>query len=152
DPARHYQHSELGFNYRMSNVLAGIGRGQLKVLDRRVQKKKYIYEFYNRQLGRLAGVGFMPVNEWNQPNYWLSCMTLSGKVRPLDVIEALEAENIESRPIWKPLHRQPFFAGCDFIGSGVAEEIYENGVCLPSDTKMSDTDLTRVTKIIKSLW
>lgn len=79
DPARHYQHSELGYNYRMSNVLAGIGRGQLKVLDERVEKKKYIFEFYKRELGGLKGVEFMPVNEWNEPNYWLSCITLHGK-------------------------------------------------------------------------
>src|SRR5690606_30817870 len=104
DTARHYQHSELGFNYRMSNVLAGIGRGQLKVLDQRIKKKKYIFEYYKRELGSLDGVEFMPVNEWNEPNFWLSCMKLNGRVRTLDVMEALEEENIESRPIWKPMH------------------------------------------------
>jgi dTDP-4-amino-4,6-dideoxygalactose transaminase len=152
DPARHYQHSELGYNYRMSNVVAGIGRGQLKVLKLRIEKKKYIFEFYRRELGQLEGVKFMPINEWNEPNYWLSCITLSGKIRPLDIIEALEKENIESRPIWKPLHIQPFFAKYDFIGTGVSEKIFENGVCLPSDTKMSDEDLNRVCEIIKNLW
>lgn len=152
DQARHYQHSELGFNYRMSNILAGIGRGQLKVLDQRVKKKKYIFEFYKRELGNLDGVEFMPINEWNEPNYWLSCMTLSGKVRPLDIMEALEAENIESRPIWKPMHMQPFFAEYDFVGDGISEKIFENGVCLPSDTKMRDEDLKRIVKIIKGLW
>ena len=152
DPARHYQHSELGFNYRMSNVLAGIGRGQLKVLDQRVEKKKYIFEYYKRELGGLEGVQFMPINKWNEPNYWLSCMTLSGPVRPLDIMEALEAENIESRPIWKPMHMQPFFAEYDFIGEGVSEKLFENGVCLPSDTKMTDEDLERIVGIIKGLW
>ena len=152
DPARHYQHSELGFNYRMSNVLAGIGRGQLKVLDQRVEKKKYIFEYYKRELGGLEGVQFMPINKWNEPNYWLSCMTLSGPVRPLDIMEALEAENIESRPIWKPMHMQPFFAEYDFIGEGVSEKLFENGVCLPSDTKMTDEDLERICEIIKGLW
>src|SRR5699024_1475236 len=98
DKARHYQHSELGFNYRMSNVVAGIGRGQLKVLDQRVEKKKYIYEYYKRELGELDGVGFMPENEWDNPNCWLSCVTLSGHVRPIELMEALEKENIESRP------------------------------------------------------
>jgi dTDP-4-amino-4,6-dideoxygalactose transaminase len=152
DPARHYQHSELGFNYRMSNVLAGIGRGQLKVLDQRVAKKKYIFEFYKRELGGLDGVQFMPVNDWNEPNYWLSCITFNGKVKPLDIIEALEADNIQSRPLWKPMHLQPFFAGYDYIGGDVSQKLFETGVCLPSDTKMSDEDLARVCRIIKGLW
>ena len=152
DQARHYQHSELGFNYRMSNVVAGIGRGQLKVLDQRVAKKNYIFEFYKRELGGLDGIEFMPSNEWNEPNYWLSSMTLNGKVRPIDVMEALEKENIESRPIWKPMHLQPFFEKYDFVGTDVSEKLFENGVCLPSDTKMTDEDLERVVKIIKRLW
>lgn len=152
DQARHYQHSELGFNYRMSNVVAGIGRGQLKVLDKRVEKKKHIFEFYKKELSSLEGVVFMPVNDWNEPNYWLSVMTLNGKVRPLDVMEALEKENIESRPIWKPMHMQPFFEDCDFIGRKVSENLFENGVCLPSDTKITDQDLKRICSIIKELW
>jgi len=152
DPARHYQHSELGYNYRMSNIVAGIGRGQLRVLDKRIKKKRQIFEFYKKELGGLAGVTMMPVNEWNEPNYWLSCMTLSGSVRPLDIMEALEAENIESRPIWKPMHLQPFFAEYEFVGEGVSEEIFEDGICLPSDTKMTGEDLERVAEIIKGLW
>jgi dTDP-4-amino-4,6-dideoxygalactose transaminase len=152
DAARHYQHSELGFNYRMSNVVAGIGRGQLKVLDQRVAKKKYIFEFYKRELGQLEGVDFMPINDWNEPNYWLSVMTLKGKARPLDVMEALEKENIESRPVWKPMHMQPFFAEYDYVGGDVSEKLFENGVCLPSDTKMADEDLERICGIIKGLW
>lgn len=152
DQARHYQHSELGFNYRMSNVVAGIGRGQLKVLDQRVAKKNYIFEFYKRELGGLEGIEFMPSNEWDEPNYWLSSITLSGKVRPLDIFNALETENIESRPVWKPMHMQPFFEKYDFIGEGVSEKLFENGVCLPSDTKMTDEDLERVVKTIKGLW
>lgn len=152
DKARHYQHSELGYNYRMSNIVAGIGRGQLKVLDKRVAKKKYIFEFYKGELGGLEGLNFMPINEWNKPNYWLSCITLSGQVRPLHIMEALEKGNIESRPIWKPMHMQPFFEKYDFIGEGMSEKIFENGVCLPSDTKMTDEDLDRISKIIKGLW
>lgn len=152
DAARHYQHSELGFNYRMSNVVAGIGRGQLKVLDQRVAKKKYIFEFYKKELGSLEGVNFMPINDWNEPNYWLSVMTLKGSVRPLDVMEALEKENIESRPVWKPMHMQPFFAEYDYVGGDVSEKLFENGVCLPSDTKMTDEDLERICSIIKGLW
>jgi dTDP-4-amino-4,6-dideoxygalactose transaminase len=152
DQARHYQHSELGFNYRMSNVVAGIGRGQLKVLDQRVTKKKYIYEFYKKELSQLESVDFMPINDWNEPNYWLSVMILKGKVRPLEVLEALEAGDIESRPVWKPMHMQPFFAEYDYIGGDVSEKLFENGVCLPSDTKMTDADLERICRIIKGLW
>jgi dTDP-4-amino-4,6-dideoxygalactose transaminase len=152
DRTRHYQHSELGFNYRMSNVVAGIGRGQLKVLDTRVKKKKYIFEFYKRELGELEGVEFMPVNEWNEPNYWLSSIILTGHVRPIDIMEALEKENIESRPIWKPMHMQPFFEEFDFVGKDVSEKLFENGICLPSDTKMTDDDLKKVIKIITRLW
>ncbi|PMC37352.1 aminotransferase DegT [Bacillus sp. UMB0899] len=152
DQARHYQHSELGFNYRMSNVVAGIGRGQLKVLDQRVAKKNYIFEFYKREFGVLEGVEFMPSNEWDEPNYWLSSITLTGKVRPIDIFNALETENIESRPVWKPMHLQPFFEKYDFVGEGISEKLFENGVCLPSDTKMTDEDLERVAKTIKGLW
>ena len=152
DRARHYQHSELGYNYRMSNIVAGIGRGQLKVLDRRIEKKRYIFDYYRRELGQLDGISFMPINEWNEPNCWLTCITLSGRVRPIDIIEALEADNIESRPIWKPMHLQPYYQDRDFIGSGVSDAIFENGVCLPSDTKMTDDDLERVCGIIRGLW
>jgi len=152
DPARHYQHSELGYNYRMSNVVAGIGRGQLRVLEQRVAKKKYIFDFYRRELGHLDGVDFMPINDWNEPNYWLSVMILKGRIRPLEVMEALEQDEIESRPVWKPMHRQPFFAKYDYIGSDVSDYLFENGVCLPSDTKMTVEDLERVCAIIKGLW
>jgi dTDP-4-amino-4,6-dideoxygalactose transaminase len=152
DQARHYQHSELGFNYRMSNVVAGIGRGQLKVLDQRVEKKREIFSFYKEHLSELEGIEFMPSNEWDEPNYWLSSVTLNGPVRPIDVMEALEKENIESRPVWKPMHMQPFFEKYDFIGKGVSEKLFENGVCLPSDTKMSSTNLERVVNTIKKLW
>jgi len=152
DQARHYQHSELGYNYRMSNVLAGIGRGQLKVLDQRVAKKKYIFDFYKKELVGLAGIQFMPIHDWNDPNCWLSCMTVTGKVRPLDIMAKLEEHNIESRPIWKPMHIQPFFAEYDYIGGDVSEQLFENGVCLPSDTKMTDGDLERICGIIKGLW
>lgn len=152
DQARHYQHSELGFNYRMSNVVAGIGRGQLKVLDQRVEKKREIFSFYKEHLSELEGIEFMPSNKWDEPNYWLSSVTLNGPVRPIDVMEALEKENIESRPVWKPMHMQPFFKEYDYIGNGTAEKLFENGVCLPSDTKMTSDDLERVVSIIKRLW
>lgn len=152
DQARHYQHSEIGYNYRMSNVVAGIGRGQLKVLDQRVAKKRYIFDYYKRELAGLEGLEFMPINDWNVPNCWLSCMTLTGKVKPLDIMLALEEENIESRPIWKPMHLQPVFEKYDYVGTDVAENLFNKGVCLPSDSKMTDEDLDRVCKIIKGLW
>ncbi len=161
DKARHYQHSELGYNYRMSNIVAGIGRGQLKVLDKRIEKKKYIFEFYKRELGNLEGIEFMPINEWNEPNYWLTCITLNNChserseescISPIYIIEALEKENIESRPIWKPMHLQPFYEKYDYIGGDVSDKLFENGLCLPSDTKMTDEDLDRVCRVIKKLW
>lgn len=159
DVARHYQHSELGFNYRMSNVVAGIGRGQLKVLDKRIERKKYIFEYYKKELKLLDGIQFMPINEWNEPNYWLSCMIIDKnyKVKVLDIMEALEKEDIESRPIWKPMHMQPFFEKYDFIMDdentvSVSEDIFNRGLCLPSDTKMTIKDQQRVINIIKGLW
>lgn len=152
DPARHYQHSEIGFNYRMSNVVAGIGRGQLKVLDQRVAKKRFIFDFYSEALSDIKDIEMMPVNDWNEPNCWLTCILLRGKVRPAEIMDALEAENIESRPIWKPMHLQPFFSRYAFVGKGVSEKIFEDGVCLPSDTKMTEEDLARVVGIIRGLW
>lgn len=152
DSERHYQHSELGFNYRMSNVLAGIGRGQLKVLKQRVVKKKYINNYYKREFQNLDGLEFMPVNSWNEPNFWLSVITLDCHIKPLDVMIALETANIESRPVWKPMHMQPFFQKYERFGGPVSEKLFATGVCLPSDTKMNDSDLERVCKIIKGLW
>ena len=153
---RHYEHKELGYNYRMSNVVAGIGRGQLKVLDQRVEKKRYIFDFYKRELGKLPGIKCMPTNEWDEPNCWLSCILLDEQTRPREIIEALEAENIESRPIWKPMHLQPYYEEFDFITlqeqGSIAEDIFNRGVCLPSDTKMTDEDLERVVGVIRGLW
>ena len=152
DQARHYQHSELGFNYRMSNVVAGIGRGQLKVLDKRVAKKQYIYDFYNRELCNLEGVNFMPINDWNSSNCWLTSLTLQCNISPIELMNHLDKENIEARPIWKPMHIQPFFDKYEFFGSGVSEEIFSKGVCLPSDTKLSDNQLIYISGLIKGLW
>ena len=153
---RHYEHKELGYNYRMSNIVAGIGRGQLKVLDKRVEKKRYIFEFYKRELGKLPGIKFMPGNEWDEPNCWLSCILLNGEVTPLQIMEALEVENIESRPIWKPMHLQPVYEKYDFVTASeetsVSDDIFARGVCLPSDTKLTEADLIRVAKVIKLLW
>jgi dTDP-4-amino-4,6-dideoxygalactose transaminase len=156
EPFRHYEHRELGYNYRMSNVCAGIGRGQLKVLAERIAKKKYIFEYYRQHLSDLDGLDMMPIQDYDEPNHWLSCVLLSGTVRPIDIIESLEAEGIESRPIWKPMHMQPYYRDCDFITLGeqgsVSDDIFVRGVCLPSDTKMTDGDLVRVVEVIRGLW
>jgi dTDP-4-amino-4,6-dideoxygalactose transaminase len=146
--ARHYQHNEVGYNYRMSNIVAGIGRGQLKILQQRIEKKRYIYEFYKRELSILSNVRFMPENSWNEPNYWLSVMTIDG-IDPNFLIDELDKENIEARPVWKPMHLQPVFEKYDYVGDDVAETLFESGICLPSDTKMSDEELDRVVSMIK---
>lgn len=152
DKAPYYQHSELGFNYKMSNICAGIGRGQLKVLEDRIRKKREIYDYYKKELEGLPGLTMMPENDWNESNCWLSCIYLKGKVRPGNILQALEAENIEARLIWKPMHTQPLYKGSDYYGGQVAEKLFENGLCLPSDTKFGKEDLLRITEIIKSLW
>ena len=155
EPARHYEHKEIGYNYRMSNILAGIGRGQMKVLEQRVEQKRKIFEYYQEHLGDLEGISFMPVHEDERANCWLSVIQIAEDcpVKPLDVMEALEQGDVESRPVWKPMHLQPVFAGCDYIDhGGVAETLFNRGVCLPSDTKMTEADLERVCGMIRGLW
>lgn len=155
EPARHYEHKEIGYNYRMSNIVAGIGRGQLKVLDQRIEQKRHIFAYYQEHLGDLQGISFMPLHEEERANCWLSVIQLKSDcpVRPLDVMIALEKGDIESRPVWKPMHLQPVFAGCDYIDHGnVAASLFRQGVCLPSDTKMTEADLERICGIIRGLW
>lgn len=158
EPARHYEHKEIGYNYRMSNICAGIGRGQLKVLDKRIEKKTNIYERYKRAFEGISEIKMQPYMANSKPNHWLSAIILdkTSKIKPIDIIEALENENIESRPIWKPMHMQPFFKDYDFITlekeKSIAQDIFERGVCLPSDTKMTDEEQKKVIKIIKKLF
>ena len=155
EKARHYEHKEIGYNYRMSNIVAGIGRGQMKVLDQRIEQKRHIFAYYQEHLGDLEGLSFMPLHENERANCWLSVIQLTPdcKVCPLDVMVALEQGDIESRPVWKPMHMQPVFADCDYIDNGkVGESLFENGVCLPSDTKMTDEDLKGICTIIRGLW
>lgn len=159
DNARHYEHTELGYNYRMSNITAGIGRGQLKVLDERIAQKKHIFERYTEAFKDITDIEMMPICEYGEPNYWLSCMTLKeeSKVKPLDIILALEEMNIESRPIWKPMHIQPYYSEFEFFnhndeGVSVGENIFNRGLCLPSDTKMSEEEIDKVINIIKGLF
>ncbi|EOU1563248.1 aminotransferase class I/II-fold pyridoxal phosphate-dependent enzyme [Clostridium perfringens] len=160
DKARHYEHTELGYNYRMSNIVAGIGRGQLRVLEDRIAKKKEIFKTYKEAFKEIEDIEMMPVCEYGEPNYWLTTITLNenSKVKPLDIILALEKENIESRPIWKPMHIQPYYKEYEFYShndeeeSSVSEDIFNRGICLPSDTKMSNHDMDRVIRIIKNLF
>ena len=159
DKARHYEHSELGFNYRMSNVLAGIGRGQLLVLKERLEKKKKIFETYQWALAGIEDIEMAKICDYGESNYWLSTMFLKqdSTINVIDIIEALEKENIEARPIWKPMHNQPFFEEYRFfshneVGSSVSEEAFERGICLPSDTKMTIEEQMRVISIIRNLF
>lgn len=159
DEARHYQHSELGYNYRISNVLAGIGRGQLMVLKERIFQKKKIFDHYQKAFNDIEEIEMMPISGYGHPNYWLSAITVKeeSKVKPIDIILTLEKENIESRPIWKPMHIQPYYQTYNFYshkdgGISVAEDIFNRGVCLPSDTKMSDEEINKVISIIKQLF
>jgi pyridoxal phosphate-dependent aminotransferase EpsN len=154
DPAPHYEHSEVGFNYRMSNVLAAVGRGQLRVLADRVAARRRNFEHYRRALADLPGLAFMPEADYGQATRWLTCLTINpekfGATRE-EVRLALEAENIESRPAWKPLHMQPVFAGCRSRGGAVARELFERGLCLPSGSGMTEADLARVAAVVRSV-
>jgi dTDP-4-amino-4,6-dideoxygalactose transaminase len=156
EKARHYEHKEIGYNYRMSNIVAGIGRGQLKVLDKRIAKKREIFEYYQKELSGLQGLTLMPRDLYQSYcNCWLTTIQLDEKspVRPLDIMIALEENDIESRPVWKPMHMQPVFSECDYIDEHqTSQSLFEKGVCLPSDTKMDEEDLQRICKIIKGMW
>ena len=152
DPAPHYQHSEIGYNYRMSNVLAGIGRGQLQVLEERVQARRRNFDFYQQTLGDLPGIGFMPEATWGRHTRWLTVITVdpAGFGADREAIRlALEAENIEARPVWKPMHLQPVFAGCEAVGGAVAEKLFRDGLCLPSGSNLTEADLARVVEVIR---
>jgi dTDP-4-amino-4,6-dideoxygalactose transaminase len=151
DPAPHYQHSYLGFNYRMSNVLAAIGRGQLRVLPERMAARRRNFEFYCRELGAVPGIEFMPRQKHGSGNHWLTCITIEpatfGATRE-EVRLTLEAHNIEARSVWKPLHMQPVFAGCRVRGGERSEAIFERGLCLPSGSNLSQADLERICGLI----
>ncbi len=155
---RHYEHQELGYNYRMSNVVAGIGRGQLKVLNERIVKKKEIYETYQSAFKEIADIEMMNICDFGESNYWLSVMTLkeTSQVKPLDIMLALEKENIESRPVWKPMHMQPVFKQYPFFTATddqpVSEDYFKRGICLPSDTKMAAEQQQRVIDIISNFF
>ncbi|GAB2783325.1 DegT/DnrJ/EryC1/StrS family aminotransferase [Rhabdobacter roseus] len=153
DPAPHYQHAQVGYNYRLSNVCAGIGRAQLEVLDQRVAARRAHFDYYQAQLGYLPGLVFQPEAAGSYSNRWLSCFTLdparAGGTSREDLRLALEAEQIESRPLWKPMHQQPVFAQAPYFGGTVADTLFEQGLCLPSGSNLTEADRERVVKIIQ---
>lgn len=156
EPALWYQHNEIGYNYRMSNVVAGIGRGQLVHVEEHRALKEKIYNRYKEAFKDLP-VKMNPYIEESKPNFWLSCFTINENcsISPIKIIEKLSDENIESRPIWKPMHMQPVFENCDFISVSdkpVGEDIFKRGICLPSDIKMTDEEQGRVVEIVKKCF
>lgn len=158
DPARYYQHSQIGYNYRMSNVVAGIGRGQLLSLEEHKRRKKEIYAQYKEAFADLPQITINPLNVDGDANCWLSCMTIAEGcgVTPDKVLDVLEQENIEGRPVWKPMHLQPVFAEYDFITvqrqGSVAGDIFERGLCLPSDVKNTKEDMERIIRLVRGVF
>lgn len=156
DQAPHYQHSEIGYNYRMSNVCAGIGRGQMEVLDKHVKARQSMQAFYKEVFQEVPGVTVMQAQENTVANYWLSAILIDEKQTKGITRETLrlafEKENIESRPLWKPMHKQPVFAACPYYGGTVAEELFDNGLCLPSGSNLTDEDRQRIKKVIKQVF
>lgn len=155
DPARYYQHSTIGYNYRMSNVVAGVGRGQLLHLEEHKAAKQAIYRQYREAFADIPEIAMNPMNPQGDANNWLSCMTIAPdcSVTPNQIMDALAEENIESRPIWKPMHLQPVFADCDFVqvkeGVSVSEDIFNRGLCLPSDIKNTAEDMELIISIVR---
>lgn len=159
DPARHYQHSQIGYNYRMSNITAGIGRGQLKYLEEHKRLKQEIYRRYQEAFSDISQIRMNPMNPQGEANNWLSCLTIEEgcTVTPDMVMDALEKVNAESRPIWKPMHLQPVFEGCDFFkheeaAPAVSEIIFANGLCLPSDIKNTPEDMELLIRTVRTCF
>jgi len=152
DPGVAYHHTEMGFNYRLSNVLAGIGRGQLEVLDLRVEQRRAVAFRYRDALEQIPGFTFAPQAPFGLHTNWLSCMLIDPELAPIDrdaVIAALAAVNIEGRPVWKPMHMQPLFEEIECFGGDVARELFETGICLPSSSSLSHEDQDRVIETIQ---
>ena len=155
DPQPHYEHTEIGFNYRLSNVSAGIGRGQLMMLKERVAARRRNFAFYQETLGDLPGIEFMPEADFGTSTRWLSCLTFDPDVGGIDreqVRLKLLEQQIESRPVWKPMHLQPVFTSCECVNNGVAEDLFQKGLCLPSGSNLTDEELERVTTKIRELY
>ena len=156
DQAPHYQHSEIGYNYRMSNVLAAIGRGQLEVLPNRVAQRRKNHAFYFEHLSHIPGISFLTEPEGFFSNRWLTCVLVdpfkTGGITREDIRLKLESDNIESRPLWKPMHMQPVFEKYPYYGVHVAEQLFENGLCIPSGSNLTEEDLFRTVNIIKGIF
>jgi pyridoxal phosphate-dependent aminotransferase EpsN len=154
DPAPHYEHSEIGYNYRLSNILAAIGRGQLRVLESRVQARRRNFERYSLALGSVPGITFQPEAAWGRHSRWLTCVLIDPAEFGADrekLRTSLEAQDIEARPLWKPMHLQPVFADCQVIGGTVAERLFDRGLCLPSGSSLTDEDHARVVEAIAAI-
>jgi len=154
EPAPHYEHAEIGYNYRMSNLLAAVGRGQLRVLEERVEARRRVFSWYEELLGDLPGLEFLPEADYGRANRWLTCLTVDPEnfgVTREDIRLALEVEDIEARPVWKPMHMQPVFSECRIVGGAVGEGLFEYGLCLPSGSAMSREQVERVSNVIRRL-
>ena len=155
DPEPHYEHTEIGFNYRLSNISAGIGRGQLSVLSDRVTARRRNFAMYQQGLQDLDGIEFMPEPDYGTSTHWLSCITINpeiAKVNREQLRLALLEKQIETRPLWKPMHLQPIFSDCESINNGVAEELFSKGLCLPSGSNLTNEDLERVISEIRKIF
>lgn len=154
EPARHYEHKEVGYNYRLSNILAAIGRGQLRVLDERIQQKKRVYETYKKAFAGNHEIELMPIASYGPPNYWLTVITIADeRITPEDVVKALDEKDIESRPVWKPMHLQPVFRESEYYthDEDVSACLFSRGVCLPSGGAMTEEEQQLVVDTIKEL-
>ena len=154
DNAPHYQHSHIGYNYRMSNICAGIGRGQIEVLQQRVEQRRKNFDFYTQLFQNIKGISLLQEPKGAYSNRWLSCILVdaaeTGGISREDIRLALELENIECRPLWKPMHLQPVFEDLPFFGNGISENLFQNGLCLPSGSNLSELDLVRVSRAIRN--
>ncbi len=153
EPELHYEHRDVGYNYRMSNLLAALGRAQLATLDDRVAARRELFDTYVERLGDIDGFAFMPEADFGESNRWLTALTVDADragATNLDIIEGLSADNIEARPVWKPMHLQPVFCGARMFGGEVCERLYATGVCLPSGTQMTPDDVDRVVAAVRS--
>lgn len=154
EPTPHYEHAHVGYNYRLSNVLAAIGRGQLRTLSERIARRRAIFDRYEEALGDLPGVAFMPEADYGRSNRWLTCLTIDPAAFGVDreaVRLALEKEDIESRPVWKPMHLQPVFVGTRMFGGAESDRLFRDGLCLPSGSSLSEEEQLRVVECVRRL-
>ncbi|MFN3378035.1 MAG: DegT/DnrJ/EryC1/StrS family aminotransferase, partial [Runella zeae] len=156
DDAPHYQHSEIGYNYRLSNICAGIGRGQMEVIEERVAQRRANFDYYVKSLSFISGISFQPEAAGSFSNRWLSCVIIdplqTGGISREDVRLALAAKNIEARPLWKPMHLQPVFEKAPFYGENVAENLFDHGLCLPSGSNLTPNELAQIVEVIQGCF